>query len=508
MSQNTTSTNLFGTDTTLVSTNLFEGTSNAPVESVAQGLAMVARGPKVESSEVENDAVNAVEVRIAWGNTILHVAHLTEQRAFTVGEAADFEMPAEKLGAEKVELVSVVDGQMVAKVVPGSRVQIIVQGLGEIELEQAVATGLATVMAEGGYRITLRRGTQVRCERDGLVFQVASVAAGKATKGSLITRAARPAMLMGALSFIAHVGLMAGLAYFKPALENADDEAIRAENEMVMKQFLKAASVREEERRQVESDNAGSNDAGKPGAGASKQSETHNASTTNAKTGSWTKGPTTMIPGGTGTSTMSAREEMMNTGMIAMLAHQGGLLQTSTAWNVDANGPGNDSMFMNPADTGHLSLLGDPNGDQGNDLIRSTGPSSNFSATPGSKVPGGRTIKGDHTPGTLSAATPVPSRKDANVSPELIQRLLRQNRGRFIACYEDGLRRNPSLSGRVTLSFTIGSDGSVKTAGASGDIADSAVTSCMGRAVYGLSFPSTEGGVIRVSYPMVLTPAN
>lgn len=508
MSQTNESSNLFGTDTTLVSANLFAAEGSEVVQSVPQGLAMVARGPKVDASEVENAAVSAVEVRIAWGSTILHVAHMTEARCFTVGESGDFVLPSEKLGAATAELVSVVDGEMVAMVMPGSEVSITVEGVGTIDLDQAVAGGIAVATSNGGFRVTLRRGTQVRSERNGLVFQVASVAAGKKTRGSLISRAAKPALLIGALSFFAHVGVMAGLAFFKPALENGDDETIRAENELVMKQFLKAASVREEERRQVEQDNSGSSDAGKPGAGSSSKGDTHTSSPSNAKTGSWTKGPTAMIPGGGNNSTMSAREEMLNTGLIAALSRQGNLTQTATAWNADLGGPGSDSMFMMPGDSNNLNLQGDPNGDQGNDFIQSTGPGSNFSKTPGSKVPGDRQIKGDHTPGTLVGATPVPSRRDANVSPELIQRLLRQNRGRFIACYEDGLRRNPSLSGRVTLSFTIGSDGSVKTAGASGDVPDSAVTSCMGRAVYGLSFPSTEGGIIRVNYPMTLTPAN
>src|SRR5262249_54034629 len=91
--------------------------------------------------------------------------------------------------------------------------------------------------------------------------------------------------------------------------------------------------------------------------------------------------------------------------------------------------------------------------------------------------------------------------------PESIQRSVRLNFGRFRACYEEGLRRNPNLAGRVVVRFVIGRDGSVSNVADGGsDLPDRQVVSCVLRAFYGLSFPQPEGGVVTVTYPIVFSP--
>ncbi len=78
--------------------------------------------------------------------------------------------------------------------------------------------------------------------------------------------------------------------------------------------------------------------------------------------------------------------------------------------------------------------------------------------------------------------------------PEVIQRIVRQNFGRFRLCYENGLRSDPSLAGQVSVTYTIKEDGSVAGITTSGDMTDQAVVSCVGRSFGGLSFPQPEGG--------------
>jgi hypothetical protein len=90
--------------------------------------------------------------------------------------------------------------------------------------------------------------------------------------------------------------------------------------------------------------------------------------------------------------------------------------------------------------------------------------------------------------------------------PEVIQRIVRQNFGRFRLCYENALRNTPTLEGSVTVSFTIKEDGSVDDVAGKGDIPDSGVVSCVTRAFNGLSFPQPEGGVVRVTYPIKFSP--
>ncbi|MEO5728530.1 MAG: AgmX/PglI C-terminal domain-containing protein, partial [Byssovorax sp.] len=91
--------------------------------------------------------------------------------------------------------------------------------------------------------------------------------------------------------------------------------------------------------------------------------------------------------------------------------------------------------------------------------------------------------------------------------PEVIQRIVRQNFGRFRLCYEKGLRNNPNLQGRVSVGFEIHKDGEVGTLRPGGsDMPDSSVTSCVMRAFYGLSFPQPEHGTVSVVAPIMFSP--
>ncbi|MBK8257592.1 MAG: AgmX/PglI C-terminal domain-containing protein [Polyangiaceae bacterium] len=91
--------------------------------------------------------------------------------------------------------------------------------------------------------------------------------------------------------------------------------------------------------------------------------------------------------------------------------------------------------------------------------------------------------------------------------PEAIQRIVRQNFGRFRACYEAGLLKNPALAGRVSVNFVIGRDGAVSSVAEGGsDLPNAAVRSCVVRAFYGISFPQPEGGIVNVSYPIAFSP--
>ena len=92
--------------------------------------------------------------------------------------------------------------------------------------------------------------------------------------------------------------------------------------------------------------------------------------------------------------------------------------------------------------------------------------------------------------------------------PEVVQRIVRQNFGRFRRCYENGLRNNPNLQGRVTVRFVINRDGRVSNVGGGGDIPDRGVVSCVTRAFSDLSFPEPESGIVTVSYPIVFAPGS
>ena len=118
-------------------------------------------------------------------------------------------------------------------------------------------------------------------------------------------------------------------------------------------------------------------------------------------------------------------------------------------------------------------------------------------------LPGGHVAK---APGLVRVGVASVS---GRLPPEIIQRTVRQNFGRFKFCYEAGLRGNPNLQGRVSVRFIINREGGVASAENGGsDLADSSVISCVTRAFYGLSFPQPENGIVTVTYPIVFSPAN
>jgi tetratricopeptide (TPR) repeat protein len=115
-------------------------------------------------------------------------------------------------------------------------------------------------------------------------------------------------------------------------------------------------------------------------------------------------------------------------------------------------------------------------------------------------------LAGQHAssvPSIRQGATTV----NGKLPAEVIQRIVRQNFGRFRLCFDNGLRTNPRLMGRVTVRFTIDRSGAVANAADGGsDLPDSAVVACVVRGFPSLSFPSPEDGIVTVTYPIIFSP--
>jgi len=118
----------------------------------------------------------------------------------------------------------------------------------------------------------------------------------------------------------------------------------------------------------------------------------------------------------------------------------------------------------------------------------------------------GRNSRGAHPTKGPIIRTAVPE-LNGRLPREVVQRIVRQNFGRFRFCYEQGLTRNPSLEGRVAVRFVIDRTGAVSTATAEpGGLSDQAVSRCVAQGFLGLSFPPPDGGIVTVSYPIMLSP--
>jgi hypothetical protein len=95
-----------------------------------------------------------------------------------------------------------------------------------------------------------------------------------------------------------------------------------------------------------------------------------------------------------------------------------------------------------------------------------------------------------------------------SLDKDIIRRIVRAHLNEVRYCYNQGLVRDPALSGKVSIQFTISGSGSVSVATvASSTLSDENVASCIAKAVKRWTFPKPEGGgAVVVTYPFVLEP--
>ena len=149
--------------------------------------------------------------------------------------------------------------------------------------------------------------------------------------------------------------------------------------------------------------------------------------------------------------------------------------------------------------TGGLGLSGTGTGGGGKGEaigLGNIGHGQGFGAGHG-RLGGARSTRPTLRQGTTSVTGTLP--------PEVIQRIVRQNFGRFRLCYENGLKNDPNLAGKITTKFVIDATGAVsKSERAPGTtMSDAGVVQCVVRGFGNLSFPQPEGGAVTVVYPLV-----
>lgn len=120
--------------------------------------------------------------------------------------------------------------------------------------------------------------------------------------------------------------------------------------------------------------------------------------------------------------------------------------------------------------------------------------------------------------------------KHRRIDPCVVQSVVQADFPAMRACYEKGLARNPSLSGRVSARFTIREDGLVSEAldvhdmklpderfapdvlahlmreASTPRFPDDEVLRCIIDRFRHLEFPKPKGGVATTTYPILLTP--
>ena len=93
---------------------------------------------------------------------------------------------------------------------------------------------------------------------------------------------------------------------------------------------------------------------------------------------------------------------------------------------------------------------------------------------------------------------------DGELDPAMVAKEVRTRLGAIKACYERALKRNPTLSGKVVIHWTITQAGTVSGVDVEQDtLGDAEVASCMKALVARWRFPAPSGGSVDVSFPFV-----
>jgi TonB family protein len=134
-----------------------------------------------------------------------------------------------------------------------------------------------------------------------------------------------------------------------------------------------------------------------------------------------------------------------------------------------------------------------------------TGKVANISGLRGAgSIAGGDTGAGStekRVSGIVKSEAPA---VDGELDPSLVSKEVRARIGAIKVCYERALKRNPNLSGKVKVRWTITAAGTVSSVDIEEDsMGDSEVSSCIKNLVARWRFPAPSGGSVEVVYPFV-----
>jgi hypothetical protein len=96
----------------------------------------------------------------------------------------------------------------------------------------------------------------------------------------------------------------------------------------------------------------------------------------------------------------------------------------------------------------------------------------------------------------------------ARLPPHVIQGAVRSHYSALRACYEQGLARDPNLSGKLQVRFVISRTGAVSHLAAAPEtsLPDADAVQCMLRVFEQMTFPEPAGGIVTVVYPIQFQP--
>jgi hypothetical protein len=352
------------------------------------------------------------------------------------------------------------------------------------------------------------------------------VNAGKRLPVGLLATMEPAALMFTGLSLLVHLGLLAVFAFFMPGMRAEDSEDLDRDQILIMQRLLNAAADREQEERPDQQADETQPDPKEGGTGTRAKGEEGSMGNPNTKdTGHkyGVQGPKENPD--PHLAKRAALAEAAQFGMIGLIPTMGGgdpNAPTAPWGREESSGTDEKSargnMFGDTIGDSFgagglgLSSVGEGGGGSGEGIgLQNFGTLGHGAGTgPGQGIGHGTGgVNRGHKVGAPGIREPGPAQVNGRLRPEVIQRIVRQNFGRFRLCYENGLRESPNLQGRVSVKFVIDRSGAVSlTANDRSDLPDQGVVNCVVRGFGNLSFPQPDGGMVTVVYPIMFSPGD
>jgi len=109
--------------------------------------------------------------------------------------------------------------------------------------------------------------------------------------------------------------------------------------------------------------------------------------------------------------------------------------------------------------------------------------------------------------GKVRKKDPIASGGSGMLEPGEVAGVVARRMGAIKGCYEQALKRNPSLQGKLSILFTISGSGKVSSAKCTVNELTPEVCSCIESAFLRFRFPPPEGGTVTFEYPFLFQPA-
>ena len=470
--------------------------------------------PPVNPAEVETGE-SAVEVVVMWGESILHVEHVSPPRDVTLSEALGD-------GGDPLKVVVERDGQLLC-VVPEGATGTVKVGDAVMSFAELRSQGKMTPFDElpGASLYPLPDGAAAQIDHDGLSVLVRPTYAGKTIAAQAPVAWRRYAWI--GVSVGVHAFMLVMFYLLPPTTSALSLDNISARDRMVEYLDVAPETTPFEEPEQAADSGESGGDPGQAHEGESGLAGREEMPT---------RDRSSSIEGREETPVMAREDLRENMDQVATI----GTLQTLMgSWNTLTSPYGAEQAIGN-SEANHIGnvmglLHGDSGGNGGLGMhgtgrgaggigqgTLGVGRLGTIGRCSGARCSGGDGTGYGDSVGSLHVrrdrvnvtATSTGAQVRGGLSREAIRRVVRRNLRQVRFCYEQGLQQNPSIEGRVIVQWTIDPTGRVQGSSvASSTLRDASVESCIAQAVRRWSFPQPDGGsMVGVNYPFLLQSSN